>query len=625
MSAENKTPKKPARLNTRPSLTISALTVIVFLFVVNFFASMINLRIDLTEENLYTLSDGTKQILRDLDEEITIKYFFSKSLANLPRQYMGLKTFGQKTLELLQEYKSLSSNVTLQLIDPEPDSELEEDATKYGLRGAPLPTQEKFYMGIVFLFAGNERVIPFVDPTRVQYLEYDITRTIDEVTKGDMPKLGIISSLPVFEVASSPFMPQAGPPQPGWMFVKELEKTYKVENIEATAEKIPEGLDCLLVIHPKDFSDKLLFAIDQFVVGGGNLIAMVDPYCRSDESAPPSGQQFAMPEKSSDLNKLLKKWGVEVPADEIAASKDLGKTVNAGPQGSITLPTWMGFEGGRGLNTELVLTNQLDMLMFVEPGYIKDKKLDGITVTPLITAAGETSTMKPMDLSFGYAENARKLSWKTEDRMIAALVKGKFKSAFDAKPEGSPIANQVKEAVADNSIIVIADVDMLYDDYWVNAMNFFGYKLLRPTSDNFNLLANSAEFLAGSEALISIRSRGKFERPFTRIKELQTMAEYKWRAKEEELLSKLKSAEEKVNQLTGAKVEDGRIILSKEQEEEVRKFRDEQVKVRKELRLVRRDLRRDVVDMGTRLTILNTAFIPIIVAFFGFWFIRNRC
>lgn len=616
-------------VNKRPSLAASALMVLAITLGVNVICGFVRVRADLTEENLHTLTAGTKSILDKLEDELIIKYYFSRSLGNVPRQFYGIKSYGQKVEELLQEYDNSSRNVTVQIVDVEPDSEHEEDATKYGIQGIPLPTGEKFYMGMVALYTGNEKVVPVFDPTRVEYMEYDITRTLDEVRKTTLPKVGVLAGLPVVEVQGMPMMQMPGmpQPQPGWLFMKELAKTYKVETIEPNAEKLPADLNLLMVIHPKNLPEKLVYAIDQFVVKGGHVIVMVDPYSRSDETQPPPGGNPMMgADKSSDLNRLLGKWGAEVAPDKIASSKKFASTVSAGPEGQVSLPTWIGLTGDEGLNKDSVISGKLESLRFIEPGSIQKKTVEGVELVPLVKVGGQTGEMNTFDLQFAYIENTKKIAWKEEERVLVGILNGKFKSTFEKAPEGVDTKENafVKDGTTETSVMIIADTDFIADDYWVNQMNFFGQTLVRPLNDNFNLVANAIEFLSGTHDLISIRSRGKFERPFTLVKKLQQDAQEKWQAEEQRLVQKLQEAEEGLTKLTGAKVEEGRLILTPEIEEQIKKFRDEQVKTRQQLRAVRRDLRRDVDSLGKWITFVNVAVIPVLVAVFGVWFISRR-
>ncbi|PCJ19512.1 MAG: hypothetical protein COB02_07135 [Candidatus Cloacimonadota bacterium] len=583
----------------------------VALIVVNLVSSQFYTKADITEEKLYSLSQGTKTILSKLEGELHIKYYMNKEAEAVP---LYLKSYGQRIAELFQEYQDYShGKITLEVLDPKADTEDEEWASKYGIKGLPLPNGDSFRMGAVFLSGSGEEVIPFFNPQKETFLEYEITEAISKTQKSNRKKIVVLSSYDMFP-SQIPFqMPNQPAPKKGWMIIKELQKLYDVEEIKSDTKEIPTA-DLLMVVHPKGLSDDTTFAIDQYVMNGGRLLVMVDPSSQSE----PNGQ-MGRPQapKSSDLRKLFLKWGVQYNASLVSGDIDNSTRIRSA-QGVIDFPIWMSLKEAN-TNKDNIAVSNLETLMMIEAGsFSLNDKVKDVKYTSLIDTgvnAGQIQSFQinrndPMSISRNLKAVNKKLS-------IAGIFSGKFQSAFSEKPKDSTYNKEFKSSSDENSIFVIADTDFLADQYSVQVMNFFGQSILQKLNDNFNFVSNTVEFMCGDKDLISIRSRGKFSRPFDKVVNMQKSAQARYKIQEEEQTKRLQEVQAKINKKQSIKKEGNKIVLSRDAIEEIEKFRDEERQIKKKRREIRKNLREDVEKLGQKLTFSNVFLIPFLVGIYG--------
>lgn len=516
------------------------------------------LKIDVTEQRLYTLSSGTKTILAKLNQPITMKLYYAKTAAlKGPDQIRYFNNYYEFVKSLLEEYVAASGGmVKLEVIDPRPYSDEEVAALRYGLKRFPITEEENFFFGLVVQTQfGVEKTIPFFSPNRQNFVEYDISYLIDTAITRQKKRVGILSSLDMLGDEVSPYMArlmqlQGQQPRQAWAFVEHLKQQYEVKGIPTDVNKI-EDVDILLVIHPKDFSEQTLFAIDQFVVSGGRTIVCIDPYCINDlPRQPPMQMMRTEHNPSSELNRLLVNWGLEMPKDTFAGDRllALAATLRADerPQKII------GFLGltPECFNHDNVITAELNQVSFLFSGVLREVMLDeqeikerNVQRTPLImtTTKGNSWTVdNQVELMVLDTESLmKKFTDGAEPVKTAYLVTGRFKSAF---PEGVDIevdapadANEpnappkkIKEHIAGLpeaketcAVVVFADVDFL-SDMIAYRNTFFGTLII---GDNSALAMNAIDELCGSNELISIRSRGNFKRPFEVVDKIEEQAE----------------------------------------------------------------------------------------------------
>ncbi len=585
--------------------------------------SNLRLRTDLTDEKLYTLSDGSRQLLGKVDHDVTLKYYFSASSSETP---MGLKNYADKIRDLLKEYEIAGQGrVILEAYDPKPDSDEEEWARRHGIQPQQtnpfgLPT----YFGLVAVCGDAEEAIPGFSPSTEATLEYDITRLITRVVWPEKPILGIMSSLPVLGSPQNP-MAQRDRRQadPGWTVLSELRYDYTVREVPEEVESIDSGIQTLIVIHPKNFSEKTQFAIDQFVLRGGRLMVFVDPLCIADFEANPQANPMMqqMPQADapgpSSLETLFAAWGVRFDTAKIVADRSLATPLNAGNGKVEKNPAFLSLDADN-LAADDLLTARLTQVMMPFAGALTDETSDDITFKPLITTSkDDNGVIDAMAMQYGMAPN-REMKPDGVQRVLAARLRGEFKTAFPGGMVGSD-TNAVPDALESgkSTVIVFGDVDMLHDRFCVQIVNSLFGASARPINDNLTLFANTVEQLSGKEELIGVRSRGKSNRPFKKVDELEVKAARQWQAEEERLETALQEAQQRLSALENQKTGSDRLILSKEQQDELEQFRTKQAETRRELKNVRKSLNRDIERLGIKLKIINVGLIPLIVVCFG--------
>ena len=616
----------------------SVILLIFCLVAINFIASFIPLRSDLTEDSLYTISDGSRKILENLTEPVRIKFYYSRSNGELPPNF---KTYAQRVEELLEEYSNISKGMLLlNISDPKPDTEEEEWAKKYGIKTITLPSGSVAYFGAVVSMLDQEMLIPYFDQRRQQFLEYDITQAIHKVSSKSSSKVGLLSAM---NLQGGRSMIPGQPPSQKWSFQSELEKSVTVENLPLTTEEIPDDISLLIVLHPRGFSLRLNYALDQYVLRGGKLVILLDPNARADMASPENqfGQQ---PQLSSDIPELLRTWGVVYESNKIVGDPKHATQVNTG-RGVMSFPIWMTFRTP-SLDKEHPITAQLEHLLFVEAGSFREATESNVDFKSLISLSEESGMIDSYQLRFSTPEQiSRDMKSDSFPKSVMAIASGIFKSAF---PDGQPSKQKnntqsqstkdesekeiplrhphLQESMKRNSILLISDADFISDQFSVQKMNFLGQSIIQPVNDNLNLMLNAAEYLSGNEALMSIRSRGRFSRPFTRLLSMQQQSQLLHQAEEEQLLSQVDDVQKRLNDLFENAGNKGQkeVILPPEIQNEIKQFREEERQARQKLRNVRKILRQDIERLGHALLLLNMLFVPLVVGIIGVFVYRYR-
>lgn len=581
-------------------------------------------RLDLTEEKLYTLSDGTRNILRDLKEDITLRLFFSKKVA---KDVTPVMAYAQRVQELLQEYTAhAGGRIKLEVLDPEPYSEEEEKAVSFGLQGAPLNAAgDLVYFGIAGTNSTDEKeVIPFVQMNRESFLEYDLTRLIYTLANTKKQVVGVISKLPM---EGNPMVRMRNPQAEvqDWFILDQMRERFEVRMIPPTSETIEPGIDVLMVVHPQGLSPALQYSIDQFVLGGGKAIVFVDPFCDEQEvpNDPQNPLQGMMADRSSDLGPLLAAWGIDYNKDQLAGDLDNGLRVRLPQGGEADYIVWLGLRGDAdAIDKSDAVTAQLDTINLATAGFLAKRADATTTVTPLLQTSKNTQKLEKTAIQFGPDPKKLLEAFQSggERLMIAARVSGPTKSAFpDGKPAGADGAASaadpaaLKESKGPINVIVVADADLLADKWWTRVQNFFGQRLATPTADNNGLVLNGLENLSGNNDLISLRGRGNSQRPFEKVNEIRKEADKRFLAKEQQLQQKLDDLKTKLADLQKGKSGAEEMILSAEQRSEIEKFREEQVATTRELRRVKLERNKEIEALGTRIKLTNTFLVPLLV------------
>jgi len=603
------------------------LVLLVIIGAANLIIANLRLRVDLTAERLYTLSTGSKQVLGKLENDVTLKFYFSASSAEMP---MGLKTYANQVQDLLKEYELAGKGrVALEAYDPKPDSDSEEWAQRYGIEPQQTnPFGQPVYFGLVAVCGETEAVIPGFNPRTEATLEYDITRLITRVAWPEKPVIGVLSSLSVLGAPQNPMMMMRRQQQDqGWTAFRELRKDYTVREIQADAEAIDADIKALIVVHPKNLEDKALFAIDQFVLRGGRLIVCVDPFNIADFEAnqqqnPMMMQMGGGQAGPSTLGKLFDAWGVTFDTAKIAADLSAATKLNSGNGRVEDNPAFLSL-GTPNMAKDDLLTAQLSQVMLPFAGALSANTPKEITFTPLITTSKDNACLvDQMNAQFGMSAMRAQLKPDGAQRTLAARLQGTFKTAFPdgLSTNGTAAATNAAPAhltSGTSTVMLFGDADFLNDRFCVQVMNSLFGQVAQPINDNLTLFGNTVEQFAGREELIGVRSRGQFNRPFVKVDQLEVKAMKQWQAEEERLEAALQETQQRLADLQQKKSGNERLILSKEQQAELEQFRKTQAETRKQLKEVRKSLNKDIERLGLSLKVVNIALLPLLVIGFG--------
>ena len=582
------------------------------------------LRADLTAERLYTLSEGSRAVLGQLDKDVTLKYFVSSSAAEMP---MALKTYATQVENLLEEYdRAAGGALAIEKFDPKPDSDAEEWAQRYGVEPQSVnPFGSPIYFGLVAVCGDKEETLGTLTPRTEATLEYDITRLVTRVAWPERPVVGVMTSVEGVLAKADPRMMQMRRPPQGWAAFGELAKDYDVREVSPTVEEIDPAVKTLVVLHAKNLTDKTLYAIDQFVCRGGKLIACVDPMSLKTLLSQPQNQMMmGGGNEPSTLGKLFEAWGVTFDPKQITCDLAAATKLNNG-QGMVNDEPAFLTLGADNMEKSDLLVSRLTQVMFPFAGaFAFDGKDSDLVFTPVITTSSEHSAeTDAMGMMMGGGSRSAKPDGKA--RVVAARLSGTFKTAFPKGPDGT---NDVSNAVASgkSAVMLFADSDFLADDFCVRLLRTPFGNMAQPMNDNLALFSNVIEQFAGRAELIGVRTRGASNRPFTVVDRLEAEAMAKWQKKEAELQSRLAEAQRRISELQSQKSGSERMLLSREQQQEIVKFRKAQAETRRELKGVRKELTADIDSLGARLKGINIALMPALVVLFGLFrgFLRKR-
>jgi ABC-type uncharacterized transport system involved in gliding motility auxiliary subunit len=585
-------------------------------------------RIDLTQNRLYTLSQGTRDIVGNLDEPVSLYYFFSDQVSASMPQGQQLRGYANRVRELLEEVAAKSGGqITLRVIDPLPFSEEEDRASSLGLQPVPVSQSgENLFFGLAGTNSTDgSATIPFFQLDKENFLEYDIAKLIHELGQVKKPVVGLLSSLPL----QGTFDPNARAMPEPWVVLSELQQLADVRTLEAGASEIAEDIGVLVLVHPKELSDATLYAIDQFVLRGGRLLVFVDPLADADETgADPQNPTAAMfADKSSDLAKLFQAWGIQY--DKTKVVLDARYAAQVSMQAGRPPVRHLGILSltEDALNSAEAITGVLTSVNASTIGAFSLAEGSALELVPLLQSSSEAMLGDAEQMKFMPDPSTLFTTFQpTGDRyVLAGRVHGTFKTAF---PERSG-EGHLAESAQEGNVVVVGDTDLLTDRLWVQVQNFLGQRLLNAFANNGDFFINSVDTLSGSSSLIGIRGRATSTRPFTTVQDIQRRAEDRFRDTESQLQQELSDTEQRLNELqTGQQQEGGgALILSAEQRQELERFRDRQIEIRRELRQVRRQLDADIDSLGSWLKFLNVWLLPILLTFAvaGFvWWRRRR-
>jgi ABC-type uncharacterized transport system involved in gliding motility auxiliary subunit len=590
---------------------------IIIVFSNTFFKSA---RLDLTEQQLFTLSEGSKAIVEAVQEPIHVYFYFSEESS---RELTQLRTYAARVEALLEEYASHSKgNIVVTRIDPEPFSEAEDDADAYGLQKVPVGgAGDGLYFGIVANNAldGTE-VISFLQPDKEAFLEYDISQMLFRLSQAVKPKIGLFSALPVKDQVN----PQTFQMQPGWQSIKEIEQLFEVVDVDAEATTIDADINLLLLIHPKTVSESLQNAIRAYLARGGALIGFIDPLAELDQQGGNPMTPSLPVGQASDLNWLTADWGVRLSESQVLGDAELALSV-AGTDGAPQRHLAILGLGPNQISDDEVMTGGLESINVSSAGLFEmtDPKVDISSVlSSSIYGAGLPKEQlqflrNPRDLEASYTPGTKPLE-------VAIALRGVLPRSMvapkrdESSGEGEVPSLEPSEAldqaeqVAIN-VLLISDTDLLSDRLWVQVQNFFGQQVATAWADNGSFLVNAVDYMVGSADLIQIRSRGRYTRPFEVVQNLKRDAEAKYLDSANQLQLELTETEQRLAELESQQVAEGLLTLSPEQAAALESFQQEKLRIRKELRDVRHGLDKDIEGLGANLKLINIGLLPLLL------------
>ncbi|HTI98171.1 MAG TPA: Gldg family protein [Dongiaceae bacterium] len=615
---------KRKSLETMLYSAVGVAAMAVILVALNLVGGSVKERIDLTKEKAYTLSAGTRAILGKLASPVTIRFYCSQGETPTP-ETVYLKNYARRVDDLLEEYRQAAhGKIILQRLDPEPDSDAEDSARLDGVEGQMLDTGDKFYLGIAVSRLDNKQAVT-LDPSRERLLEYDLSRAISRVVTPTKPVIGIMSALPLSGSQSNPMMMQMGQQgTPPWAIFSELKGDFDVREVPLAAETIDPDIKVLLVVHPAGISEGAQYAIDQFVLRGGKLIAFVDPQCLADTSRQ-NPMMGGMSSSASSLPKLFAAWGLQFSESQVVADRNFKMELNRGDGTTQEAPAFLSVTP-EGINTNDITTSELDNLWLPFVGAFTGKPAAGLTETVLLHSTKDSELTDATMAKFSGESILTDFKPSGVEYALAVKLTGKFKTAFpDGQPKAegadgtnaAPAAPELKESAQTNVVVLVGDADLLYDNFALRRIQSPFGNMAMAMNANLNFAQNVVEQLAGDDNLITVRSRAVLNRPFTRVKEMEAAAQAKFDSKIKDLQQSQADTEQRLRELQQNKSTDERYILSPEQRTEIEKLRKQEVEVARQLKQVQKDLRREVVAMQNRIEWLNIAAMPVVVTLFG--------
>ncbi len=576
-------------------------------------------RADMTEGGIYTLSDATRSVLSNLDEPVTLRFFYTSDLGEQVPTYAR---YHDRVLSMLRHYESLAAGkLRVALVKADRFTDEEDEAAAVGLQGAPLPGGNgSAYFGLAGTNSTDEvETIPFLALERQEFLELDLTRIIFKLANAGKKKIAMMSRLPVVGNIN----PQTGQQIPAWEVFNQLREFFDVDVLAPTFDALADDVDLLLMIAPAVIDEKTAYAIDQFALSGKPVIVFADPYS---EVLPGRREGF---KDNPEYVKLLKAWGISIDGDKVVGDIENSRQVQYINQGSPTIVnyvTWLAMPETSFDRSDGVF-NQVSSLLMASTGALEPAEGSRLSFQPLVASSLRSSMVEAKQLA---NPNPIKLLQTylpdNKQRILAARTRGDASSAFaSGKPATAKVESEHRATGAVN-VLTVADADMLFDSFWAEIGEQQGQRSVIPRAGNANFLINAISDMAGGQALAGLRGRGVEQRPFTRVDALRTDANARFRQQEQLLNKRLEETQKKLTSLL-TRSKDGKVTLTEADQKAIEDFRTEMFTVRKSLREVQLNLRADIDALGTRVKAINIAIVPLLIGLFGFvalWRRRSR-
>ena len=615
-------------INPKLGTALRLLALILIAFLANWFISLIpagNKGVDLTEDKVHTISDGTKAILKELDAPVTINYYATRKSSYLPKQ---VKVYMKKVDSFLKQYQSLSEGqIRIVYLDPQPDTDAEDSANLDGISGQRL-NDENIYFGLSVQCLDQKSTIPFLNPSNETMLEFDLSSAISEVALANKPVIGIISPLPIAG-SSMPAMPgQPAPPQ-AWMIHQQLSQQYQVVELGMTPGEIsPAEISALLVIHPADITPEAEFSIDQYLLQGGTVIAALDAFSVTAAQSQPLPQNPMMPVKqggiptSSNLPTLLKAWGVNFKTDQVVADARYRTQLQQGLAVSI-----MSLPREAIVDEDAIITKGINDLFIPFAGTFTLSEVTGITSTVMVQTSPEASFVDPERATRLDSDLALEMKPTGEQYPLIVRLQGSFPSAFplgapqaetaeSTEDEASTISN-LTQASAEGTLFLLADTDFFSDQFGYRIQNVLGTRMATPQGSNTALVQNIVDLSVGSKHLIGARSRVPSRRPFTVVKEMEAKFEKIAGEKVAQLQEEEQLVIEKIKQLQSSNQANGSILINPGQQAELAGLREQEIDFRRQLRDLQKDLQSEKDALSNKVTLANVVIMPALILLIG--------
>jgi ABC-type uncharacterized transport system involved in gliding motility auxiliary subunit len=569
-------------------------------------------RVDLTEDRIYTLTPGTQSIVDGLGRPLTLTLYFSD---HATRELPQLRSYEQRVQEMLREIAVRAhGRIRFRVIDPVPYSDDEDAAESYGLTPAAGGSNgERVFFGLVGTTGAPDtpvsQSIPFFDPAREAFVEYDIAKLLYELAAPRKPKVGVLSSLPVtgnMVIGEQP-----------WTVMRQLEQLADVTNLAPEGlTHIDPSMNALLLIHPKKLPEDAQYAIDQYVLHGGHLVVFVDPDAEMDTS-PLIDSNGTVDDHDSDIRRLFEAWGIVYDPTKVVLDRSQALTIDLNGN-TVPHPAMLGLSA-QDLNHDDVVTASLQRINVSTAGFFELAPETKARMLPLVQTSDEAMVVPAQRVRDAAGDPSTLLASyePSHDRFVlAARVRDTFHSAFPERKD----AGHLGVAAAPGEVIVVADTDLLTDRLWIDVQPLLGQQQMTPFANNGDLIANIVDNLGGSTALLSIRGRANLQRPFTRVRALQAAADRKFLVKKGELENELYDAQRRLAELQPTKGASTPTTLSAQQRREVEQYLQRKLAIGKELRDVQHQLNAEIDALGLRLKFINIILVPALVAILGLIF-----
>jgi ABC-type uncharacterized transport system involved in gliding motility auxiliary subunit len=571
------------------------------------------LRFDLTENGLYTLNEGTRKILKNMDEPVNLYLYFSEDAS---RELPQFRSYARWAGEMLEEFAEQSGGkLKLQRVNPVPFSPEEDQAAQYGLQGVPVgAVGDMLYFGLVGTNSlDGLEVMPFLQPDKEKFLEYDLAKIVFSLSHPQHKKVGLISGLDM----GPGYDPATQSVREAWVIYQQFSQLFDLQDLPADTGELPDDLELLVLVHPKDLSESMLYQIDQFVLGGGRVLAFMDPLAEADMGGDPNDPMARMNAGgSSSLGPLLQAWGVGLDTNKVIGDYAYALQVSIGQGQPPVRHLGILSVDPDGINKTDVATADLQAVNFSSTGWLTPLENASSVFEPLLESSQNAAPIDAARLRFlsNPQDLTRDFQPTGDHYALVARITGPANSAFEQAPEGEPADAHLSTAgEAGINVVLFADTDVLTDRLWVQKQNFLGRTVASSFADNGSLVVNIADQLMGSSDLIGIRTRASTTRPFDRVETLKLSAETRFRDTEERLQAELEETERTLTEMQSLRQDGELTVLTPEQQDEVQRFVDRKLQIRSELRQVQHDLSRDIETLGMRLKFINIVLVPVLI------------